>query len=421
VSFANATRTVTELASWSFQIGSEATEKIHWLHPSTKIIAGTAGPIYIVEGLTPTTLTAELFTTRGSSAVHPASSDAQIIFGSNKHERVFSAGFEDTRQSLVPEELTSVADHLFTRNNQIIQIGVQEEPWSLIWVVREDGMLATCTYDLIQGVKAWARQPLGGSHSFNFYNFKTQQDEIAIRPWASCKSAAVIPASDGRTDEVWMVTERSSPVTDDPSTFFRSIEVLQPRFEIDGLQEDAYYVDCGIAPIDVEAIDTPAATVTGHDVLFNRTVDLWIDGAVQAQVTASAAGLITFPNAAEYKIVVGIPYRYRWDSLSIEALLSDIPTLKGIQSYIASLQVFFLNTLGGKIGAPGSPLQIFDFRSIQFTPMDEGPAVFTGNYEIEAFPADPERTNVLTLQGTGPEPMFLTHMIARIVGGVDSR
>jgi len=409
-------RTITEASSWSYLIESESTERITWLHASTVVIAGTVGPLFTVEGLTPNTVTATLMTSRGASNVRPVVSDAQLIWGSSKHHHIFAAGFQEARGALVPDDITKLADHLFTKTNHLVQLAIQEEPWSLLWAARQDGMLLSCTYDLEQGVQAWARHPIGGSHSFSAFNYKTHLDEVTVRDHAAVKSIGTIPSEDGTETVVWMVVERLNPLSTTPNQIFRTIERMTVRFELDTPKEDAYFVDCGVAALDVETADTPLASIVTHDVLFDRECDLWIDGARQAKTTASSAGVLTFPDAAVYKVVVGIPYVWKWRSLSIEALLQVLPSLKGVQGEITQAQIDFINSLGGKISRPGGPKQTFDFRT-RHDVMDAGPELFSGTHEVNPFPGNPSKTQEIEMEGDGPEPAQWTNIIVTLYTG----
>ena len=403
-------RTITEASGWSYILDNENTERVLWLHPSTLIVAGSVGPIHTIDGLTPTTVAASLMTTRGSSHVRPLVSDAQIIWGSSKHEHVFAAGFQEKRQGFVPDDITKVSDHIFTRKNNLIQMAMQEEPWSLLWCVREDGQIATCTYDQEQGVQAWARHKIGGSHSTEAFDYITRLNKITTNDWAKVTSLASIPSSTGNTQEIWMVVERHPSNSNDPSQFFRSIERLEPRFELDDAKEDAVFVDCAAQPTDV-SVDTTSFTV--HDVLYEHTLDAWIDGAKIAQPVSDSNGLITLVEPATYKIVVGIPARWKWHSSSLESLLQDQPTLKGVTAEVTRAFFGLVNSLGGQAGSPGVNPEVFDFRT-RAMPLDAGPPMFTGLHEVKGFPGNPSLTNIIEMNATGPEPFLLTNILARL-------
>lgn len=404
-------RTITEASGWSYILDNENTDRILWLHPSTVIVAGSAGPVHTIEGLTPTTVTATLMTTRGASRVRPTVSDAQIIWGSSKHHHIFAAGFQESRAGFVPDDITKMSDHLLTRSNNLIQITLQEEPWSVIWAVREDGQILTCTYDQEQGTQAWARHLLGGAHSITEFDYKTREETITTRPWAKATSIASMPSTDGRSHEVWIVTERHPAGSTDPDDIFRSVEYFERRFELDEDKENASFVDCGVPPTDVEE-DT--STFNVHDVLKEQLLDGWIDGAIPSEtITPNSSGVVTLETAAEYKIVAGLPYRWKFVSNSLESLIQDNPTLTGTTSEITHAYIGLVNTLGITIGSPGVTAERPAFRT-RSSLLDHGPELYTGLLEIRGFPGNAENTNILEVMGTGPEPALITNIIARL-------
>lgn len=404
-------RTITEASGWSYVLDNENTERILWMHPSTIVVVGTAGPIHTIDGLTPSTIEAALMTSRGASTVRPVVSDAQIIWGSSKHQHLFSAGFQEQRAGFVPDDITKTADHLFTRNNKLIQMTLQEEPWSAIWCAREDGQLLSCTYDQEQGVQAWARHKIGGTHSIAPFDFKTRFNTLQMRDWAAVKSVAVIPSTDGTQFELWMVTERHAANKTGTTDIYRSIEKMSARMDLDALQEDAMFVDCAAPATDLVA-DASTFTLT-QDVLKEQDLDSWIDGTNTGTLTSDSNGLVTLGSDAEYKIIVGMPYRWEWESISIEALVQDIPTFKGNRSEIVRVFLGLINSLGITIHGPGISANEIDFRTREM-PLDAGPLMFTGFFPIRAFPGGPADTNIIQMEGLGPEPFTMTNLIARL-------
>ncbi len=423
-------RSIIESSAWNFAFDSATSQRILWVFPSTVVLVGTSGPIHQLTGFTPTTLQGELVTNKGSSGVRPVISDSQIVWGSNKSYRVLGAAFDERRGGLLPEDLTLLADHVFTGQNRLIQLSLQEEPWSLVWGVREDGLLWSCTYDREQGVKAWAQHKIGGTHSLNGLISGSSASVEITRDHANVKSICTIPSSDERFQELWMVVERHAIPSDGSATtvdnVFRSIEFMTRRFELDDRDEDAYYVDCGIAaqeiPVDGNGDPIAAANFTGHDVLANRSLASWIDADDAQVLTADALGTVILQTPATSKLIAGIPYSWRWRSLSVESILSDIPTPTGMQSNIPSLAINVVRSRGGSIGTPtGAAMQRIDYSQISKDIIGEPIPLRTGRIQIDSLPDSPGRTNELILEGEGAAPFFCTNIVARITGGQDGR
>ena len=413
-----AERTITETSAWAFILDEEAADRALWISASTVLIIGSDGPIHELSGLTPGTVAARLMTSRGASGVRPIQSDAQIIWGSPKHEKIFAAGFQDVRAGYVPEDLTLLADHIFTSKNKLEQFAYQEEPWSLIWAVREDGQLMSCTYDQGQGVNAWARHHIGGTHSVSRLDFETRTNVDDQKEWAAVRSIASISSSDNVQREVWMVVERHAGGKTKPNEIFRTIEFLSPRFELDDRQEDALFVDAAPTPVDTQVEIT---SFTLADVMRSRNLGAWIDGGEVEDVTSDANSLVTLADPAVFKIIVGIPYEYRWDSLSLESILTDVPTVKGDQGVIANLKLYVVRSIGGAINTPDGSVQELPYSSIADDILGDPIELHTGILDIESIEDIPSRTQELQLAGSGPGPFFLTNIIVRLSGGVDGR
>ena len=85
-----------------------------------------------------------------------------------------------------PEDLSALSEHLFA-SGHITQMAYAQEPIPLVVLVHDSGVPRWMTYDKIQEVKAWSRQPVGGG---------------------LVRSAAVIPHPMLNAHQIWYVVER---------------------------------------------------------------------------------------------------------------------------------------------------------------------------------------------------------------------
>lgn len=153
-------------------------------------------------------------------------------------------------------------------SNHVTESGVvgltyAAEPDSVLWCVRNDGVLATCTIDRDQNVVAWTRQVTDGV----------------------AESVATIPGDDG--DQVWVLVKRTINGVD-----VRQIE----RFE-DGVMTDA-------ASIQTDAVGK--TTWDGLDHLEGCTVTVKGDGVHMADRVVTG-GAITVERAVK-QLEAGLPY-----------------------------------------------------------------------------------------------------------------
>ena len=122
----------------------------------------------------------------------------------------------------------------------LTQLAYQKEPQSIVWGVRQDGVLVAMTYERdIESFKVgWARNVLGGYSN-------------AAQTPAKVESLSVIPSSDGTRDELWLVVQRYVN-----GATHRYVEYLAPIFDETTEQQDVFLLDAGLtydAPVTITA------------------------------------------------------------------------------------------------------------------------------------------------------------------------
>jgi hypothetical protein len=188
----------------------------------------------------------------------------------------------------------------------------QQEPYSICWGVRQDGLLLAMTYSREQYQNppygGWHRHPIGGAFSGG---------PAVIESLSVCPS----PAAD--RDDLWMIVKRTiNGVTR------RYIEFMDYERRENDDPQDAFYVDCGLTLDNSMAVTlTPGtgATVAGQagvtftsggalfassDVgrqIHYRTWTLATDG--KTRVYKSAKALITdFTSSTQVQCSIMVPF-----------------------------------------------------------------------------------------------------------------
>lgn len=141
----------------------------------------------------------------------------------------------------------------------------QQEPNSLIWLVRADGELLTLSYMREEEIVGWARQPTDGE----------------------VEDVAAIPDPTGNFDDLWTVVKRTVGGSD-----YRFIEYLDSDMP----------VDSGIT-----YSGAAVSAVSGLDHLEGETVDIVGDGIVRTQAEVTS-GAVSLNGAAASLIYVGLPF-----------------------------------------------------------------------------------------------------------------
>ena len=121
-----------------------------------KIDAGTVGT-----ALTPTQIQAVPQVYNGCSDVVPLIVNYDILYVQAKGSIVRDLSYNFYVNVYTGTDLTIMANHLFY-GRQILEWCYAEEPFKLVWAVRDDGILLSLTYLKEQDVTAWAHHDTDG-------------------------------------------------------------------------------------------------------------------------------------------------------------------------------------------------------------------------------------------------------------------
>jgi len=201
---------------------------IHWGIGQRRLIVATDRAVWMDNGqlVTPSTFDMNIAAYTGASELQAVLSENVVLYigrgGTSLHALIFSeegGGFMDY-------DLSETARHMLTGG--IVDMRVQSFPEPIVWLVRTDGTLLTCTLDFKNGVIAWSSHPMDGL-----------VESIAV---GVCETE----------DNVWLSVNHGGT---------RYVEYLRFCDLYSGAQEDAFFVDCGITFTSV----SPTDTVTGLD------------------------------------------------------------------------------------------------------------------------------------------------------------
>lgn len=157
---------------YSFEIGADAdmgyemrlvsdqANPILNLASGRAVLALTSGSEFSLSGeggITPATVTSINQSNYGSTDVTPCRLGNELLFvnRSGLKIRAMAADRFDANQYAAPD-VTALAEHI--TESGVVEIDAQSDPESILWCVRNDGVMATCTLDRDNEVVAWARQ-----------------------------------------------------------------------------------------------------------------------------------------------------------------------------------------------------------------------------------------------------------------------
>jgi len=268
-----------------------------------------------------------------------------------------------------------------------VQMGYQQDPDSIIWCVRADGVLVGMTYEKDQDVFGWHPHTMGGTSD--------AQGTIA-----QVESVAVIPgSSDVARDEVWVSTKRW--VND---AWVRHIEVMGAGHEADGAIEDAFFVDAGLT-----YSGAATSTLVGIRHLEGETVQILADGAAHADKVVTD-GAVTLDREVT-KAHVGLYKNRDVGLLRIEAGSAD-GTAQGKIKRISSVVLRLFQTVGVLLGSDAENLERIEFRS-SADAMDTALAPFTGDRKAP-LPGGYSRDGKIFIRQDQPLPFTLLAVMPEV-------
>lgn len=354
--------TVVDDHAVAVTLSSNTINRVRWLLDHEKaLVAGTTGGEWIIsanslnEVLTPTNVKANRPSSYGSSSAAPVRAGRVLLFNQRSQRKIRELSYSIDVDGFKAPDMTLLAEHV--TESGVKEMTYQQEPNSIMWVVRNDGVLAGFTYSRDEDVTGWHRHVLGG--------YSDSGDTTA----AKVESAAVIPAASGEYDELWVIVNRHID-----GGAKRYVEYLKPYWQDTMDQEDAFFVDSGLT-YDGAATDT----LSGLDHLEGETVSILADGAVHPDQVVASGGITLSYEASV--VHVGLAYNSDYQSLSFEYGAAD-GTAQGKPKRIDGVSLRLRNTLGIKYGPDADNLKELPFRKASD---DLGTAVplFSGDKDLD--------------------------------------
>ena len=322
--------------SVAFTLATDDVNVIRWMKASDVLLIGTVGGEFKLHGsgnpVTPSNVRVVQETKYGSSTVTPITSGRAVLFNQRATKKIRQMIFDLNVEGFVAPDLTILAEDI--TGGGLIHMAYQQEPDSIVWAVRADGVLLGLTYQRDQQVVAWHQHPIGGTS-------------------AEVESVAVIPSADGKTDELWASIKRTiAGVT------VRTIEYLN----------NSIYVDSGL-----EYSGSPIATLSGLGHLEGQTVQVLGDGAVFPDQTVTG-GSITLSETVS-AASVGLAY-----ATELATLAPEVPQTDGASFGKKKSWNRLILNLYQTVGISVNDKQLV-FRT-GADPMDSAPPLFTGQFDI---------------------------------------
>jgi hypothetical protein len=380
---------------YSFTIAADEVNPISYLASLRNLVVHTYGGEFSLQGgvekpITPTNVRIRPESSHGSRGVRPVTVGKESIFVQRAGRKVRALGYRYDVDGYGSPDLTVLAEHI-TEGGGVEEMAYQQEPDLLLWAVRGDGAMLTCTLDRDQSVIGWAAHYTDGAF----------------------ESVSTIP--NGDREETWVIVRRTVN-----GASVRYIELfddtfapiyVKPGAEFTGFPpapDVAVYgftVDCG-SKFDNDT----GQTVFPVSHLIGKTVDIVADGAVQPPQVVTDAGLITLSRPS-FRTLIGLPFRSEIGLLTPE-VGTGTGTAQGNSMRTSEVTLRFLDTIGAQVLDGEGNEQDVPWRRFGPAVLDKAPQPFTGNVRVETLGWERGRAE-LTIVQDQPLPMHLLAVVRK--------
>ncbi len=379
---------------FSFDIASDDTSRISFVSSARTLVIHTYSGEFSAQGgvekpITPTNIRIRQESAHGTDNVRPVMLGRESVFAQRSGRKVRSMGYRYDFDGYSSPDISIRADHL-TRDSEIVQMAWQQEPDSLLWCIRDDGALLSCTFDRDTDTVAWAKHYTDGAFE------------------------SVVTVPDGNDENVYVIVRRTVNgstvryIERFNSTFTPAIGAVPTGYP--PLAYQAVYggtVDCGEI-----FSNAGGATVFNVAHLIGKEVDIVADGSVMPRQTVPASGNITLTRTA-YQVLIGLPFTSRVKLMTPE-IGTSFGSAQASAMRTAEITIRFLETIGAKVyDGDGNSVGQLSFKGFGVDVLDESPQLFTGLKRIEKLGWERGRDELEIVQEQ-PLPMHVLSVIRKI-------
>lgn len=317
----------------SFTVSSDQLNPIVHLAQMNTLIALTYGGEFTITAgnnaaITPTNISVKNPSPYGCNNIRPVRVGTEIMFMQRANRKLYAVAYDpDSFVSYSANDMTVLSEHITASG--VVDMAYQQQPDAFIWLVRNDGTMATMAIDRPQDVVGWSRQVTEGAF----------------------ESVATIPSENN--DVIYALMRR----------------------EVNG--QTVRYVELFDSSLNTDAAVTgtseAGATVwSGFSHLEGRTVDVVADGSVMPQQVVSG-GQITLTRKA-YRIEAGLHYETTIQTLTPEIGTSE-GTTQNTRKRTSEVTLRFLETTGAECNG-----QVIPFRTFGPKILNQPAPLFTGDH-----------------------------------------
>lgn len=257
------------------------------------------------QGLTAKTVFASQQSFEGASNLRPLVINDRALYVLNQGATVRDLAYDYSSDSYIGDDLTLLSRHLF-RGHAIQSWCYAQEPDSLVYAVRDDGVLLTLTYNKEQEIYAWAKHD-------------TQGEFVAVQSLRGDTQTLV-----------YFIVKRFNKLY---------VETLSARTNENTVTMN--FMDCS-AVYNGEAVNQ----ISGLDYLEGATVQILADGSEQPEQVVTG-GKITLDTSASY-VRVGLGYTKKITTMNLDYPRQN-GTIQGRKKGTSVIKLLLDKSYGGEV------------------------------------------------------------------------
>lgn len=309
------------------------TTAIQWIRGMKVLLVGCADGLIQIVGTTGAIAANSTPETKKDSAVkcafaEPSSTSNKVIFLGLLGHKAYTTEYAFQIDGFMTTDLNTLSEHIGLVS-PMTNIAYAETPSSVIWVLRDNGTLCSCTYVPDQNLIGWSNHSLGGT-------------DVVVESMTVVTGATY--------SEVWAVVKR----TINGSTS-RYVECLQKEFFYDDVKNSIF------SDASLTYNGSATSTVSGLSHLIGETVTVIADGCTHPDCVVNSSGQISL-NSTYSVVQVGL---YSPAILETQLIEGGATTgsSQGASSAITKCLIRYFETVGGTIGYDSTQADVVSFRT----------------------------------------------------------
>lgn len=376
-----ASGTVTDDSTISVDLLSLRPYQITHMDAGNDLIVLTEGNEWIISGsetVSPSSITPRLQQNYGCNDTEPARVGNRLVYVQRRGSIIRDMAYAYDTDSYGGYDLTLLAKHLIN-HAEIKDSAFAQEPDSIIYFVRSDGVLLCLTYIMEQKVYGWSHIVTDGMIE------------------------SVTAAQQGNNDVVYVVVARNIN-----GSVARYIERLDLDADSDN-QQDYVMMDCAARA----SFKTPVRVITGADWLEGRDVLIMGDGYLFEPKTVQN-GSVELETAVS-ELTIGLPYTMILEQPNFNTSVSGIGNIQGMEQAVNTVVLRLSKSFGGEIGPDSKTLHdiIYDVGAMELG----APCLFSGDKRVTMPSGGFNKNGRVYIKHTAPYPFTLLSIVRGVTLG----